>query len=607
KDGIWAGSANAPRLAGAPVRVGDYAEAIAEGFTAMYRLLVRERAALLSGDGPLAWFVGDEVRCVLRNTRLYSLLLFHSFHPDMLRDALRRDRFFDHLWAEIPYRPHLARVVAAERADLHNNDIPFFTAQPDSTDLWTSTGQRIAGFFAEPGLAAVRRQVAGLGAADLEQQLRLVRGALTTLTMGEEAALGRPNAPPARRAATTPARLLEAACAVGDRLERVAVQGAADATWMGFTLTPPNQWALAPLDTDLYEGLAGVTLFLAYLGAVSGEARYTALARRAWVTARRQIAARRGHWRAIGGFTGWGGLIYTLAHLDALWGDPGLRAEAAALVELLPPLIARDDQYDLLAGAAGGIAGLLSLYRRQPTARTLEVAVQCGDHLLAAARPQPAGIGWVPAGLGEQPLAGFAHGAAGIACALLDLAATSGEARFADAAAAALAYERTLFVPEAGNWRDLRPGVYSVTQELPVFWCNGAAGIGLGRLRMYDHQPDPAIRAEIAVALETTLAHGFGRTHALCHGDLGNLELLLQAAEVLDEPRWPAATRQQAGLALESIAAHGWLCGLPNQVEAPGLMTGLAGIGYQLLRGAAPAQVPAVLALAPPVAGAGPQ
>jgi lantibiotic modifying enzyme len=36
-------------------------------------------------------------------------------------------------------------------------------------------------------------------------------------------------------------------------------------------------------------------------------------------------------------------------------------------------------------------------------------------------------------------------------------------------------------------------------------------------------------------------------------------------------------------------------------LEAPGLMTGITGIGYQLLRLAEPARVPSVLTLAPPV------
>jgi lantibiotic modifying enzyme len=56
-----------------------------------------------------------------------------------------------------------------------------------------------------------------------------------------------------------------------------------------------------------------------------------------------------------------------------------------------------------------------------------------------------------------------------------------------------------------------------------------------------------------------------------------------------------------AGMVLDSIDRHGWQCAGPGGVEMPGLMLGLAGIGYQMLRLADPDRVPSVLLLAPPV------
>ena len=38
------------------------------------------------------------------------------------------------------------------------------------------------------------------------------------------------------------------------------------------------------------------------------------------------------------------------------------------------------------------------------------------------------------------------------------------------------------------------------------------------------------MRQDIAVAIETTRAHGFGFNHSLCHGDFGNLDLLSKRA-----------------------------------------------------------------------------
>jgi lantibiotic modifying enzyme len=50
------------------------------------------------------------------------------------------------------------------------------------------------------------------------------------------------------------------------------------------------------------------------------------------------------------------------------------------------------------------------------------------------------------------------------------------------------------------------------------------------------HLDDREIATELDIALRTTLASGFGRDHSPCHGDLGNLDLLLSAAEMLDDP-----------------------------------------------------------------------
>ena len=46
---------------------------------------------------------------------------------------------------------------------------------------------------------------------------------------------------------------------------------------------------------------------------------------------------------------------------------------------------------------------------------------------------------------------------------------------------------------------------------------------------------------------------------------------------------------------ITEVGARGWQCGLPSGRETPGLMTGLAGIGYQLLRMVAPDRVPALV------------
>jgi lantibiotic modifying enzyme len=189
---------------------------------------------------------------------------------------------------------------------------------------------------------------------------------------------------------------------------------------------------------------------------------------------------------------------------------------------------------------------------------------------------------------------------------LLKLHELSGQQRFRAAALDAIDYERSLFSPAEGNWLDQRDlGSFSRAQEngkrkTITAWCYGAPGIGLARLSTLAHLDDAATRAEIATALQTTWANGFGQNHSLCHGDLGNIELLCAAGARFNDARWHAEGQRLAGVILDSINRHGWLCGLPLGIESPGLMTGLAGIGYGLLRLAAPQQVPSILTLQPP-------
>ncbi|MBO1051936.1 MAG: type 2 lantipeptide synthetase LanM [Dolichospermum sp. DET73] len=604
---LMSGGKNRPTLNDAEVNVLDYTEMIITGFSNMYLLLLQYRDELLSEHSPLTCFAEDEVRFIIRPTQTYSSLLSESFHPDFLRNALERDRFLNRLWLDIEQQPYLAKVIAAEREDLWQNDIPIFTTRPNSRDIWTSSYQQITNFFNETGLSLVQRRIQQLSESDLKQQSWFIRASLSTLAMADEQAKWptyQPSEPPY---IATQEQFLAAAQAVGDHLESLALHGEKDVSWLGLTLIKDKHWTLSPLEINLYDGIAGVILFLAYLGSVTHQSRYTVLAKTALQTMENEVENNKQYITSIGGFSGWGGIIYTLTHLGVLWNQPELLAKAEAIVEFLPNLISQDEQLDIIDGAAGCIASLLNLYRFVDSQNILAAAMQCGDRLITFAQPMKQGIGWIPKGIGKKPLTGFSHGAAGIACALLELSAITGEERFRKIALEAIAYERSLFSQKAGNWPDLRNfenAVLSGNTELDNFmtaWCHGATGIGLGRLRCLPYLDDLKIRAEIDTALKTTLSQGFGMNHCLCHGDIGNLELLLQASIILDSPQLHLQVNRFSTIILDSINNYGWLCGVPLGAETPGLMTGLAGIGYGLLRIATSMHIPSMLVLEPPI------
>jgi type 2 lantibiotic biosynthesis protein LanM len=604
-------SQHRPRLHDQDIDTLEYRDCVISGFTSAYRLLMAHRDELLQEILPR--FADDEVRCVLRPTRTYSKLLTDSFHPNVLRDALDCDCLFDRLWISVEQQPHLASVIAAERADLWADDIPVFTTYPGSQDIFTSTGERIADFLAIPSLEVVRRRIRNFCEQNMEKQVWIIRGSFSSIKEKyeyKEAEKQGLQLHPSQTAVSRD-RLIAVARTLGDRLERLAEYYDGKVGWLNVSLVNEGGWNLLPTGPDLYGGLSGLTFFLSYLGMLTGEQRYTALAQAALNTTRCQIG-RRKRYPGLGGigvFNGIGSFIYLLSHLGTLWNDPALYQEAEELVQLLPDAIAQDQIFDVIGGAAGCIAALLSLYAVAPSQAILAAACQCGDHLITSARPLAVGIGWSNK-FAETPLAGFAHGNAGIALFLLQLFALSGEERFRQAALQAIAYEDSLFSPERQNWPDLRrspvsqvEGDRSATHEkLPymVAWCHGAPGIGLARLGSLSVLHDAKVHAEIDAALETTIKRGFGMNHSLCHGDMGNLDILLTATQLLANERYKEELQRIAPMLLDSIETQSWISGVPQGVETPGLMVGLAGMGYALLRLAESERIPSVLLLAPP-------
>jgi type 2 lantibiotic biosynthesis protein LanM len=596
----------------------DYTEELISGFAATYKLLENHRGELLSPRGPLHPFVHDTVRCVLRPTSTYGALLTESFHPNLLRDALDRERFFDNLWADTVWNPLLKRTVELEREDLWVGDIPIFTTSPGSDRLYDSRGRMVEGHRHEPSFSLMQQRLRQLSHEDLDRQTWFIRAAMTALG-GQETARTRAEES-GKIASTMPTSLvdpqaseedlLKAAISIGERLNQSAIQGArGEVTWIGVDMVSAQDpfWELCVTGSNLYGGLSGIGLFLAYLGHISGTQLFRDLARQAVTTILNGLedATEKGKGAMpLGAFTGLGGVIHFLVHCGALWRDHGLIGKAEELAGYLEAIIPADKSLDVIGGCAGLIAVLLGLNKLRPSKSILDLAESCGDHLLRNKVEMANGVGWITISEASQPLTGFSHGAAGIAWALMKLAAASGQCRFREAAIAALDYERSLFSSAHNNWPDLRG--FSQKGETPTYaraWCHGAPGIGLGRLGMLDHYEDPEIHMEIDAALRTTSERPFGASHCLCHGDLGNFETLLVATQTNNkhECSWSAEkVRRLSAEILASGREHGWVCGLPLGTETPGLMVGTAGIGYGLLRLAFPGRIPSALSLAPP-------
>ena len=601
-----AAAQNVPRVGGEPVPVTAHADALVEGFEAMYRLLWEHREALCAPGGLLDAFSGVEVRHVLRATLTYARFLGDAGHPDNQRDAADVEALLDLLWLVDRHKTQIHRIIPSERRDLREGDVPLFVTRPGSCDLWDSRGQRIPGYFATDGVAEVKKRFHGFTEEDLHFQIWLIRASLATLRPGHRQSASRhlcagPSPQPERLGGD----LVAEASRIGDKLLASAIVSPDDVTWIGVGLGGRDQWSLAPVGADLYDGTSGIALFLGYLGHVTGEPRFSATARRIATSLVASARRRDEGTPARSGLLGEAAELYALACLSRLWGEPALLVDACAKLGRFASPPEGRVHADVVSGEAGTILGLLTVHRVGGGRDALALAVARADALCAASNGDFASL-WPP---GEPPLLGFSHGSAGIACALFALAhALEADGRRRDAAPyralaeLARAFERERFDREAANWPRLQRGVEDLPESRGsdmIAWCHGAAGVALGRSLTLGPE-DPEARREIEVAVRTTLDRGLGKSHILCHGDLGSLMIVARAADALDRDDWRAEVARHVARIAGEIRSGGPEFASGRDDVSPGLFCGLAGVGYGLLYHACPRELPLVLGLAPP-------
>jgi lantibiotic modifying enzyme len=187
--------------------------------------------------------------------------------------------------------------------------------------------------------------------------------------------------------------------------------------------------------------------------------------------------------------------------------------------------------------------------------------------------------GWcVPAG--TPPRTGFAGGPAGVGWALARYGSVRGEPAYLRAGSRA--------VRRAVSLADAAPG-------LEAGWCLGTAGLLAARCCLADEASLGRLRSDLLIFCRQPVR----RDLSLSHGELGLTEAISVASAAAQAEAMPRSLRWRAGLVLDALRRHSDYFGTPGGVPTPGLLHGLAGIGYGLLRLAFPSQVPPVLLLEP--------
>ena len=592
-----------PRIHQTAVPAAGYVKEFQRGFEQMYRFVSSNKRTIGGESGPLASFRGTTGRVVIRPTQLYHKLLQHAHTPAGMTCGVSWSLSFEYLcrtvdWENAP--DDLAELLNDERRALTNLDVPVFGARVDSIVL-TGGGSPINQVIERPSFEQVAERIANSDELGLARQLAFIQFALESRNVNQRRSPATPRTASQFQDPIASGDFLKGAEQIARYLADLAVRDGESIAWIGSVpLARTEGTHLQVLGTNLYSGLSGIALFFAALAHESSSAEWAQFALSALSRIRNMIrenvtaTGRVSCFGGVGGTDGIGSIVYTLLLSARMLNRPTLIEDARQLVSGISIETPRvRDLHDFTDGSAGMILALLELWTAAGDRDTLAVASEFGSALSASCRS----LYLNPAAGPTRPSTGFAHGAAGRALALMRLHAVTGDLSFLSAANQALQYERNAFSVEDQGWPDYRqPEGAPQSHRFRAEWCRGSAGIGLARISCLALGTDATIRDEVEAAVRSTQTAPPSPRDDLCCGNMGRVELLLEAGRLLGRESLVASARTEA----ERIYSSGqerqrfkWRTG--SDRENVGFFTGLAGIGYQLLRLHNPNDVRSVL------------
>lgn len=406
-------------------------------------------------------------------------------------------------------------------------------------------------------------------------------------------------------------QLIDGALYFADQLKDAAVPYGDGVVWESLVFVEKGRFDSDYLEM-LYSGSAGLCLFLDELARVSGRDDLRRLADDGYAAMLQRL--REKSTLTVAGLTGDLSCVWPLlrrASLNPSGPELGHAQEIGRrCIEFIAPDTPIDDYIN---GRAGTAYTLMHLYHYTGDRIFLDTALDLTRTLIKNALVYDQGIAWEKSERQVRSLAGFSHGAGGVGYVFGEFARYLQLPGLRWVMERAFDYEDGFYHQEHG-WPDFRVGVWVQMKletaleayragDMAYFdkssymsaWCHGAPGIGMGRLVSLQNYPGDA-RLERTVRDAVKLASRRGHPHAgfcQCHGIGGNMDLPIQAALDLNDPSLLEMPYEMAAYALQRIEDKGsFMSGYGENTEKDlSLFMGDTGVGYFLLRLAAPDQV----------------
>lgn len=531
-----------------------YTDEILQGAEDCFNLLLNKKEKILEQLEAGALLYG-EFRQVLRPTHVYAKYLESSYQPAYLVDQKKIAGLFNIITES---------TVSAERNQLEyeamlNNDIPYFTCAYDQNILVSSSHKEIANYFEISPKELVIKKVKQLNKDYIKKQQHYIRLSMKMYAQNHQLAdkINLLDGYQQEDLNTSLIQMFKNTALWTDTQEKC--------TWMLLDRVDEGL-VFSPLTPSFYSN-AGIIWYLAVSGKVLNDLECTDLAKAAvkGLSEFHQLAMTKD---SVSAYAGKYSSIYLYYNLGILWKDETLLYQAYRWIEELTQL---DQEFfeaiDYVNGIAGMIHLLTSIYNLEKKAFILEAAVYLAKYLFEKVNA-------------SQQNSGLAHGYSGYALAFAGLWSTTGDSQYKEIVFSLIEREDQLFDKKNNNWIDCRDN-----QSVINYWCYGALGIILARSQIAHLLAEESILSseKFVLGVQKVIASlQRQKNMGLCHGYSGNIEGLGVIAHHTKSAVLKTIHQEQLERFKQEASLN--MIGQYKDLTTMGMMLGLTGVGYELLR-----------------------
>lgn len=563
---------NKATLNGNSLNTVNYMKYIEKGFNDVYDLIMENQQSFK--EIIVNSLKDGKYRQVLRPTYIYNKYLQASYHPKYLKSIDQRKKLFNILIeSEIKSGNNKKIEKGLSEVDaLIKGDIPYFENDFLSTNIYANGSKLIEDYFSITIEDVITKKIQRVNNNEKEKQISYIRNSLLTtkdnifnndLEYGEHIDIVKDD--------------------IDLSLKNIAeyIYSKAIFNKDRTSCTYPNlnihgsKILIGPINSSLYDG-GGLVLFLYSLANEYNEEKYYELAKASLRGLEELCIEGKENSMPASAYYGIGSLAYLYYNISCLTNDKDMYKKYLYYMTKLVEYDLKDEEcIDIIGGAAGIILFALNIYTQSKCSMAFKVADKFSKHLYEHLK-----------NLNEVNfLSGFAHGYSGFALALVMAGSIMNKEEYYKLSLEIVKKEDILYRDDIKNWIDLR----SKDKSALNYWCHGAPGILLARAKMtrYLNNDDKIfILSKVEEALEGMIDTAFLRksNHSLCHGALGNIDILRVIYNELGLSELNKVYKEKLALFLEYMSEDGIKYGLHGTLAMVNFMTGLSGIGYSILR-----------------------